>query len=126
MIYIRTRPLYCAVRGFFTFIRSKWDKLHRGALLPQQLNQGIRREPNGSGIIIGMDPDELAAVVLIQQEGDPVLLVIQCAKGSDRAGRQAQQLGQLLRPGKGKRPMPQPGFQRFQVGTLFSVQYQQQ
>ena len=26
-----------------------------------------------------MDPDELAAVVLIQQEGDPVLLVIQCA-----------------------------------------------
>ena len=72
-----------------------------------------------------MDPDELAAVVLIQQEGDPVLLVIQCAKGSDRAGRQAQQLGQLLCPGKGKRPMPQPGFQRFQVGTLFSVQYQQ-
>ena len=110
MIYIRTRPLYCAVRGFFTFIRSKWDKLHRGALLPQQLNQGIRREPNGSGIIIGMDPDELAAVVLIQQDGDPVLLVIQCAKGSDRARRQAQQLGQLLCPGKGKRPMPQPGF----------------
>ena len=65
-----------------------------------------------------MDPDELAAVVLIQQDGDPVLLVIQRAKGSDRAGRQAQQLGQLLRPGKGKRPMPQLGFQRFQVGTL--------
>ena len=109
MIYIRTRPLYCAVRGFFTFIRSKWDKLHRGALLPQQLNQGIRREPNGSGIIIGMDPDELAAVVLIQQEGDPVLLVIQCAKGSDRARRQAQQIG----PAKESAPCPSRAFSAF-------------
>lgn len=113
MIYIRTRPLYCAVRGFFTFIRSKWDKLHRGALLPQQLNQGIRREPNGSGIIIGMDPDELAAVVLIQQEGDPVLLVIQRAKGMTEPGVRPSSSASSSAPAKESAPCPSRAFSAF-------------
>ena len=91
---------------------SERDKLHRRVLLPQQLRQPVGGQEHRGGVIAGVNADELPAVVLVQQDRHPMRRVIQRAKGCHGAGRQPQQRPQLLRSGKGKRPVPQTGFQR--------------
>lgn len=77
---------------------SEGDNLGRIPVPADQVHQFGGFQPDGGGVVIGVDADDprLLQEVLIQIEGDPAGGVMQQAQGCHSAGRESQQVQQLL------------------------------
>ena len=73
-------------------------------MAPQQGHQVVGFQPDGGGVVVGVDPDQAGGLpeVPVHVKLHPARGVVQQAQGSHRPGNQAQDLPQLLGGGKGQ------------------------
>ena len=118
----RTAHYYCiflrrTVPGWYEPQFSEGSKFYGSGIRGHQIQKVPGLEPDGGGVVIGMDAHKAGAGQkrLVQEKVDPLLSVIQNTQRRDGAGRQAEKLKKLLRGGKGQRTGAVGGAEGFQI-----------